>query len=56
VEVAVPIVRVVQMPVNEIVDVITVRHRRVPAPFAMLVAGVVTTAAMRRGAVGRVGR
>lgn len=51
-----PVMRVVQMPVDQIVDVIAVRNRGVSAPFAMLMTGLVPTAAMRRGAIGGVGR
>jgi hypothetical protein len=41
-----PVMRVVQMPVDQIVDVIAVRNRGVSAPFAMLMTGLVPTAAM----------
>lgn len=44
--VAMPIVRAVQMPINDIVDVIAVRYTGVPAFAAMLVTTVVRAAAV----------
>ncbi len=52
--VAVPVVRVMQMPTHQIVDVAAVRDRLMPAVRAMHVRGVVLAAVMPRCAVGRV--
>jgi len=54
VEVAVRTVRVVQVPVDEVVDVIAVRHGGVATACAVHVAGLVPAAAVVRGALGRV--
>jgi hypothetical protein len=52
--VAVPVVRVMQMPTHQIVDVAGVRDRLMPAVRAMHVRGVVLAAVMPGGAVSRV--
>lgn len=52
--IAVVAMRVVQVTVDEIVDVIAVRHRRMPASGAMHVVLAVCLAIMPRGAVGRI--
>lgn len=52
--VAVIPVRVMQMPIDQIVDVIAMRHRLVAASRAMLVRRVVTCARVRRRAGRRV--
>ena len=52
--VAVVPVRVVQVTVDEIVDVIAMRHRLVPATGAVLVAGLVPAALMLGRAAVRV--
>ena len=48
--VAVVAMRVVQMPRDQIIDVVAVRHRVVPAGGTMYVTGLVATAAMVGGA------
>ncbi|MEJ5367408.1 MAG: hypothetical protein WHT08_03755 [Bryobacteraceae bacterium] len=48
--VAMPVMRVVEMIADEVVDVIPVRHGRVPAAMAVHVAGVVAATAVRRRA------
>lgn len=53
-KVAVPVVRVVQMAVHEVVHVVAVRYGRVPAPFSVNVRGVVATTAVRGGTAGRI--
>lgn len=54
--VAVPVVRVMQVPGDEVVDVIAVRDRFVTAPRAVEVALGVTSAGVRGRAGGRIGR
>lgn len=54
--VAVVAVWVMQVPVDHVVDVITVGHRFMPAAGAMPMGLFVTATGMRRGAVGRIGR
>ena len=50
--VAVIAVRMVQMPIHQVVDVIAVRHRRVPAARSVHVARVVAGAVVRHASVG----
>jgi hypothetical protein len=52
--VAVIPVRVVQVPIMQVVDMITVRHGLVAARWAMCVSRLVTRAAMRRSALHRI--
>lgn len=54
--VAVVAVRMVQVPLHEVVRVISVRDRLMAAVRAMLVGLVVTSASVLRRAAGRVGR
>ena len=53
--VAVAAVRMMQVPADEVVDVISVRHGFVPTSVAMLVGRIVGTASMGRCARSRVG-
>ena len=46
----------VQVPVHQVVDVITMRHRGVTTARTMGVSRVMTSAGVRRGAVCRIGR
>jgi len=52
--VAVVAVRVVQVAADEVIDVVAVRHRLVPAALAVDVADLVAAAVVRRGTRGRV--
>ena len=52
--VAVPVVRVMQVTIDEIVDVIAVRHRLVTAARTVHVLGGVSGAGVARGARGRI--
>jgi hypothetical protein len=54
--VAVVAIRVVQMTVHQIVDVIAVGNRLMAAVGTMLVLGAMCSAVMTAGAVGRIGR
>jgi hypothetical protein len=56
VKVAVIAVRMMEVPVNEVIDMVTMRHGGVPAAFTMHVRGIVSAAAMTGGAVGGIGR
>ncbi len=56
VKVAVTVVRVMQVTVDEIIDVISMRDGHVATPFAMLMRRVMSSAPMCRRAVRRVGR
>jgi hypothetical protein len=56
VKVAVTVVRVMQVTVDEIVDVVSMGDGHVATPFAMLMRRVMSPAPMCRGAVRRVGR
>ena len=53
--VAVIAVRMVQMPIDEVVDVVAVGHRFVSASRTMCMIGIVSRAPMLRCAVGRIG-
>lgn len=54
VKITVPIVRVMQVSVDQIIDMVAVRHGRMATRRGMHVSGLVSTAAMARGAVGRI--
>ena len=53
--VAVIAMRMVKMPIHQIVNVVAVRHRFVPATRAMYVIGIVSPARVSRRAAGRIG-
>lgn len=54
-EVAVPVVRMMQVSVDEVVDVIAMRHGRVTASDTMHMRSIVPTAPVRRRAGGGIG-
>lgn len=54
--IAMPVVRVVQVPIHQVVDVVAMRHRLVSAAWTMRVVFGVATAAVVRSASGRVVR
>ena len=53
--IAVSVVLVMQVPIDEVVHMVAVRHRRVPAIGAVHMVGSVATACMSAGAVLRIG-
>lgn len=54
--IAVITVRVMQVTIDEVVDMVAMRDRFVPAPGTMDVFRIMLTAIVRRGAFSRVGR
>jgi hypothetical protein len=50
-----PVMRMMQVAIHQVVNVVAVRHSNMPTPRAMLVARLVSAAAVRWRTIGRIG-